>query len=84
MKKMYSDTVTPEPGKYYVLGRHSPLADGRFEYSGFDVIERATEQVIKQFYTYSDALKYANALKSGQAFDGWTPTFILQPPFKIS
>jgi hypothetical protein len=75
---MYSDNVIPEPGKYYVLGRHSLLADGRFQYSGFDVIERATDQVIKRFDTYNEALKYANTLKSGQAFDGWTPAFILQ------
>ncbi len=78
MKKMYSDTAIPEPGKYYVAGRSSSVKDGRFHYSGFDVVERATDQVIKRFDTFEEANRYAKSLKDGRAFDGWTPAFILQ------
>ena len=83
-KKMYSDNVTPEPSKYYVLGKPTVKPEGVFQYDGFQVIERATDQVIKQFYTFDEAHKFRKSLQEGQAFDGWTPAFILQPTNRIS
>jgi hypothetical protein len=50
----------------------------------FQVIERATDQVIKQFRTFDEAHKFRKSLQEGQAFDGWTPAFILQPTTRIS
>ena len=78
MKKMYSDSMTPEPIKYYVAGRSSMISDGRFQYTGFDVIEKATDQVIRRFDTFEEANRYAKTLREGRAFDGWTPAFILR------
>jgi len=70
--------------KYYVLARHHALANGMFEYAGFDVIERATDQAIKRFYTFEEANKYAQSLEGGRAFDGWTPSFMLKNIFGVS
>jgi len=83
-KKMYSDNVIEDSSKYYVLGKPRVKSEGVFQYDGFQVIERATDQVIKQFYTFDEAHKFRKALQEGQAFDGWTPAFILQPSPRIS
>lgn len=42
------------------------------------VMETSTEQLIDAFLFKDDALEYANFLGRGGAFDGWTPSFILQ------
>lgn len=78
MKKMYSDNVTDNRGKYYVVARSQMLSDGRFEYKGFQVVERATDQIIREFRDISDARAYAKLLEGNRAFEGWTPAFILQ------
>lgn len=44
----------------------------------WQVTEITTDQVIKRFFFEDDALEYANFLEDGGAFDGFTPTFILQ------
>ena len=44
----------------------------------WQVTETTTDQVIKGFFFEDDALEYANFLEDGGAFDGFTPTFILQ------
>jgi hypothetical protein len=84
MKKMYSDNVAENRGKYFVLARGKLMPEGNFEYRGFHVVERATDQTIKVFDDISDARAYAKSLEGGRAFDGWTPTFILQSSAKIN
>lgn len=42
------------------------------------VMERTTEQLIEAYLFKDDALEYANFLEKGGAFDGWTPSFMLQ------
>lgn len=71
--------VAYKASKYCVFGRAKVLpGDGRYEYSGFEVVELATDQTIKRFETFKDARKFAESLQGGQAFDGWTPSFMLQ------
>ena len=41
------------------------------------IFEHATDQVIHSFYFEDDAKKYVKFLKSGGAFNGYTPAFIL-------
>ena len=41
------------------------------------VIEHSTEQVIKEFIFEEEARDYAKFLKSGGAFNGFTPSFML-------
>lgn len=75
--------VAYKGNKYCVFGRAKVLpGDGRYEYSGFEVVELATDQAIKRFDTFQDARKYAKSLEAGQAFDGWTPSFMLQNNFQ--
>ena len=78
MKKMYSDNVVDNRGKYYVSTHGKLMPEGKFEHRGYYVVERATDQTIKAFDDISDARAYAKSLESGRAFDGWTPAFILQ------
>ena len=42
------------------------------------VIETSTDQLIKAFEFEDEAEEYCIFLNFGGAFDGWTPTFILQ------
>lgn len=71
--------VAYKGSKYCVFGRAKVLTpDGRYEYNGFDVVELATDQAIKRFETFQDARNFAKTLESGHAFDGWTPSFMLQ------
>jgi hypothetical protein len=42
------------------------------------VMENKTEQLIKAFEFEEDASVYCEFLNEGGAFDGFTPTFILQ------
>lgn len=69
--------------KYCVFGRAQVLGDGRYEYNGFEVVELATNQAIKQFQTFQDARKFAKSLEGGQGFDGWTPTFMVKNNFQV-
>ena len=43
----------------------------------FVVEEKATKQIIETFEEYTDAKKYMKFLNLGGAFDGFTPSFIL-------
>ncbi len=80
---MYSDNVADARSKYYVLARGKLMPEGNFEYRGYHVVERATDQTIKVFDDISDARAYAKSLEGSRAFEGWTPTFILQPSPRI-
>jgi hypothetical protein len=71
-----------ESGKYYVLARGRLLPGHKFEHRGFIVVERATDQTIKHFDTYQEALEFAKSLRAGRAFEGWTPSFMLQNNFQ--
>ncbi len=42
------------------------------------VMENQTEQLIKAFEFEDEAVDYAEFLESGGAFDGFTPSFVLQ------
>lgn len=76
--------VAYKGNKYCVFGRAKVLADGSYEYSGFEVVELLTDQAIKSFETFQDARKFAKSLESGQAFDGWTPTFMVKNNFQLA
>jgi len=41
----------------------------------FDVVETATNVIVKTFPLYQDAKKFLRHLNLGGAFDGWTPMF---------
>lgn len=43
----------------------------------FAVEEKSTQQIIETFEDYTDAKKYMKFLNLGGAFDGFTPSFIL-------
>lgn len=58
---------------YYVL----PLETDEHDFI-WCVMENQTEQLIQAFEFEDEALEYANFLKDGGAFDGFTPSFILQ------
>lgn len=45
--------------------------------SVYYVKETTTNQVIKTFYDFPEAKKYMKFLNLGGAFDGFTPSFIL-------
>lgn len=59
--------------KSYII--HTIEDDGDFY---FILFEKATEQVIDFFYFQEDAINYADFLENGGAFNGFTPTFMLQ------
>lgn len=42
------------------------------------VMEANTNQLIRAFEFEDEAFEYAEFLDDGGAFDGWTPSFILQ------
>lgn len=44
----------------------------------FNVIEKSTEQVIKNFVFANEARAFAKKLNNGLGFDGWTPEFFLK------
>ena len=44
----------------------------------FNVVEKDTEQVIKEFVFLNEARAFAKKLNNGLAFDGWTPEFFLK------
>jgi hypothetical protein len=73
-----------EGGKYYVLARGRLVPGGKFEHQGFIVVERATDQTIKHFDSYQEAIEFAKSLRTGRAFDGWTPSFMLKNNFVVS
>lgn len=83
-KKMYSDNIIEDSSKYYVLARGKLMPGGNFEYRGYYVVERATDQTIKEFNDIHDARSHAKSLEGNRAFEGWTPAFILQPSPRIS
>lgn len=58
---------------YYVL----PLETDEYDFI-WCVMENQTEQLIEAFEFEDEARKYAKFLNRGGAFDGWTPSFILQ------
>ncbi len=59
--------------KYYVL----PLEAEENDFI-WCVMENQTQQLIAAFEFEDDAKKYNKFLNRGGAFDGWTPSFILQ------
>lgn len=73
-----------DTNKYCVLARGTLMSGGKFEYRGYAVVERATDQTIKQFDTLEEATKFAKSLRTGQGFDGWTPSFMLKNYFDVS
>lgn len=60
-------------GNYYVM----PLKTEDLDFI-WCVMENATEQLIQAFEFEDEARKYTKFLNRGGAFDGWTPSFILQ------
>jgi hypothetical protein len=58
---------------YYVL----PLETDEHDFI-WCVMENQTEQLIQAFEFEDEALEYVNFLEDGGAFDGFTPSFILQ------
>jgi hypothetical protein len=48
------------------------------------VLETATTQKIREFDSKEDAIRYRKFLKSGGAFNGTTPEFILKSVKEIS
>jgi hypothetical protein len=44
----------------------------------FDVVETATNVIVKTFPLYQDARKFLRHLNLGGAFDGWTPMFMVK------
>lgn len=51
------------------------------EYDGeylWCVFEHATQQVVRSFFFEDDAHEYIRFLRSGGAFAGFTPAFVLQ------
>ena len=50
------------------------------EANKFVVFEVQTEQPIKAFDKKSDAKQFLKHLNFGGGFDGWTPSFFLNPP----
>lgn len=57
--------------KYNVESTH--IADDYF----WNVCEKKTNQIVRTFYFEEDAIKMANFMEKGGAFDGFTPAFML-------
>lgn len=46
--------------------------------SSFKVVETATNTVVAEYASHGEANKHYRLLKSGAAFGGWTPSFVLR------
>lgn len=45
----------------------------------WELLEKESEHVIGHFFFEEDCIAAARFMENGGAFDGWTPSFMLQP-----